>query len=208
MPKSICIIGTGGFAREVLCLIDDLGLYDKVACFMEPDHIWANHWRDKDLMGKPVRPMSEANVTRHTACIGVADSAIREKTVAQLPSDIEYISLIHPDARVSRWATIGKGAVVTAGCIITSQISIGDFAQLNLLTTIGHDCVIGDYFTTAPSANISGACRIGRHVYIGTGAGLKQGVQVCDNVTVGMGAMVVKNIEEAGIYVGIPAIKK
>ena len=54
MNNSICIIGTGGFAREVLCLIDDLNLYSQFHAFMEPYDIWEKHWKDKTLMGKPV----------------------------------------------------------------------------------------------------------------------------------------------------------
>lgn len=90
---------------------------------------------------------------------------------------------------------------------MTCQIKIGDFAQLNLGTTIGHDCIIGDFFTTAPSVNISGICNIGKKVYFGTSAAIRQNLKVCDNVNIGMGAMVVKDITEPGTYVGIPAKK-
>ena len=38
MAKSY-IVGTGGFAREVLFLMDELGMYNTLHGFIEPDHI-------------------------------------------------------------------------------------------------------------------------------------------------------------------------
>lgn len=207
MKKNICIVGTGGFAREVLCLIDDLKLYNDVCAFLEPDHIWEKEWKGKEIMGIPVLNQSSFDPEKSFASIGIGDPIIREKVTKQLPQNTEYKSLIHPNAVISRWSTIEEGAVICAGSIITSQIKIGKHAHINLDTTIGHDCTIGNFFTTAPSVNISGICDIGDYVYFGTGSATRQGVKINSNITVGMGAMVVKDLNEAGIYVGIPAKK-
>ncbi len=207
--ENICIVGTGGFAREVLCLIDDLSRYNEVNAFLEPDDIWEKNWQHKKIMGIPVLPYSSFNPMQTKVAIGIGNSKIRQKIVEQeLPKNTVYETLIHPTAVVSRWCNIGAGSIITAGCILTCQINLGQQAHLNLDTTIGHDCNIDDYFTTAPSVNISGICNIGKHVYFGTGAATRQGIEISDNVLIGMGAMVVKNIVESGTYVGIPAKKK
>jgi UDP-3-O-[3-hydroxymyristoyl] glucosamine N-acyltransferase len=73
------------------------------------------------------------------------------------------------------------------------------------MTTIGHDCIIGDYFTTAPNVSISGTCRIGDCVYFGTTSCVKEKITICSNVTIGMMSGVVKNISVSGTYVGTPA---
>jgi sugar O-acyltransferase (sialic acid O-acetyltransferase NeuD family) len=208
MKKKICIVGTGGFSREVLCLLTDLGEYDNVDAFMEPEFLFKDMDQNQLIMGKPIISMNSFNPSTQTAVVGTGDSQIRQKVVEkQLPKETEYPTIIHPNAIVSRWAEIGRGSIICAGTIITSQIKIGDFAQLNLGTTIGHDCKIDDYFTTAPGANISGICNIGKHVYFGTSAATRQGVNICDNVLIGMGAMVIKNIKEEGTYIGTPAKK-
>lgn len=207
MNKNICIYGTGGFAREVLTLITDLGKYDDVKAFLEPDNIWKEKFDGKMIMGVPVLPESTLNAKESVVTIAIGDSKIREKVCNSLPLDTEFITLIHPNVIMSHWVEVGEGAIICAGSILTSQIKIGKHAQLNLQTTIGHDCVIGDFFTTAPSVNISGACNFGNHVYFGTGAATRQGVNITSNVVIGMGAMAVKNIEESGVYVGIPAKK-
>ena len=91
-------------------------------------------------------------------------------------------------------------------CRLTN-VKIGKHAHLNLLTTIGHDCEIGDYFTTAPGSKISGNCKIYDCVYVGTNASIKQKLSIESFTTIGSGAAVVKDIEEPGVYAGVPAKK-
>jgi len=94
-----------------------------------------------------------------------------------------------------------------AGTIITSHVKIGEHVQLNANTIIAHDCLLGDYFTTGLAANVCGGCTFGECVYFGTNAAIRQYSKVCDNVTVGMGGVVVKDIEEPGVYIGNPVKK-
>ena len=205
--KKILISGTGGFSKEVLCIIIDLGLIERFAGFIEPDFIIEKGNVPDTVLGFPVFPYSFVDPAIHRVSLAIGESKIREKILTQLPSNLEYISLIHPSAIISQWVKIGEGVIICAGCIITCDIHIGKFAQLNLNTTIVHDCVINDFFTTAPNVNISGDCVFGKHVYFGTSSSIKQGITICDNTIIGMGAIVTKNIEDPGVYVGIPAKK-
>jgi sugar O-acyltransferase (sialic acid O-acetyltransferase NeuD family) len=205
MNKKILIAGTGGFAKEVLCLITDLGLYNNVIGFIEPDEIMNYRNIQEQILGKPVLPYSSVDPSQHFVAIGIGDSKIREKVLDQLPKNIKYIQLIHPTVVVSKWTEIGEGAIICAGTILTCDIKIGKHAHLNINTTIGHNCEIGDFFTTAPGSNISGNCIFGNHVYFGTSSSIKQGISICDDVLIGMGAIVTKNITESGVYIGNPA---
>ena len=206
--KKICIVGSGGFGREVLCyLIDSIAetnyKIEEIACFMESDE----HYKEKIIMGIDVIPQSNFDPLKYNVVVAVGDSNSRKKAVEKLPSNTTFTSIIHPSAVISRWAEIGEGSIITAGVIITCNIKIGKHAHLNLHTTIGHDCVIGDYFTTAPGAKISGICKFGDCVYFGTNSAVRQGVNVCNNVTIGMGGIVIKDIKEEGIYIGNPLKK-
>ena len=98
-------------------------------------------------------------------------------------------------------------SIICSGTIITTNVKLGKHTHLNLHTTIGHDCVIGDYFTTAPGVQISGNENIGNRVYFGTRSCVKQKITICDDVIIGMNAGVVKNITESGTYIGTPAKK-
>ena len=123
-----------------------------------------------------------------------------------MPKSTKYFSFIHDTAQIlGNDVFIEDGSIICAGCILTTNIKIGRHAHLNLHTTIGHDCEIGDYFTTAPGAKISGNCKIKECVYIGTNASIKEKISINSFVTIGLNAGVVKNITESGIYVGTPS---
>ena len=102
---------------------------------------------------------------------------------------------------------VGCGSIICPNCVLTINIKLGTHSQLNLNTTIGHDCRIQDYFTTAPGAKISGNCNIGQGVYVGTNASIKEKLTITDSVVIGLNCGVVKNLTECGVYVGVPAKK-
>ncbi|MEI6852595.1 MAG: acetyltransferase [Bacteroidota bacterium] len=206
--KKVCIVGTGGFGRETLCcLIDSLAAQNlkaaDIACFMVADQ----DFQEKTVMGIPVIPQSQFEPDKYEVLVGIGDSKTRKKVVEGLPAGTKFTTVIHPNVVMSDWVEIGEGSIITAGTIITCNIKIGKHAQLNLHSTIGHDCVIGDFFTAGPGTNVSGICTFGNNVYFGTNASVKQGISICDDVVIGMGSVVTKNITEPGIYVGSPAKK-
>lgn len=208
LEKKVCIFGSGGFGREVLCCLIDIisttkHKLEEIACFMVSDE----HYNVDKIMGVEVIPQSKFDPSLYNVVVAIGDSASRKKVVESLPKNTTYITLVHPNAIISEWVKIGEGSIITAGAILTCNITIGKHAHLNLQTTVGHDCIIGDFFTTAPAANISGECHFGDCVYFGTNSAVKQGVQICNNVTIGMGGVVVKDISEEGVYVGNPVKK-
>ena len=201
MSDRVAIFGTGGFAREVGCLMHDLGRGDDIAAFHEPDEVF----RPRKLLGVDVQPQSAFDPSTHKAFVGIGTPRIREKVVSELPRETHYETLIHPTAVISQWVELGTGTVVCAGVVLTCQISLGVHCHLNLNTTVGHDCTFGSFCTVAPGTNISGNCSFGDRVDVGTHAAFRQGIRVCSDVVIGMGAAVVKDIEESGTYVGVPA---
>jgi len=203
MKKKICIIGAGGFAKEVYCLAIDVGLKDQIIAFIESEEIWS----ERIIHGIPVRPMPYFNPDIHSAVVAVGNPKIRNKIVDELPNETVFITLIHPNVIQSDWVKIGEGSIICSGCSLTCDITLGKHTHLNLNTTVGHDCLIGDYFTTAPSVNISGNCKIGNNVYMGTNSSIREKLTVTADVIVGMGGIVVKSIKEPGVYVGNPAKK-
>lgn len=203
--KKICIFGAGGFGRETLCcLVDTIAdtqrNINEVACFMVDDDLY----KETKIMGIDVIRLSEFNPMLYNVVVAVGEPLSRKKMIGNLPAETTFATIIHPSAVISKWIEIGEGSIITAGTILTCNIKIGKHAHLNLHTTIGHDCVIGDYFTTAPAANISGNCTFGDCVYIGTNASTRQSVSICNYVTIGMGGVVVKDITEEGVYIGNP----
>ena len=80
-----------------------------------------------------------------------------------------------------------------------------NFNILNLSCTVGHDVKMGSFVTVYPGVNISGCVRLAECVELGTGSKIIQGKNICKNVIVGAGAVIVKELEVEGTYVGVPA---
>ncbi len=204
----IAVFGAGGFGKESMCylmdcLVDSVHKIEDIAVFVVDD----NYYTEKTIYNVPVIPYSEFSYQNYEVLVAVGDPNDRKKIVENLPLDTKYLTLIHPSAVISKFVEIGEGSIITPGAIITCDIKIGKHAHINLHTTIGHDCVIGDYFTSAPGVKISGKCHIDDCVYFGTNSAIREKINVCKNVTIGMGAIVVKDINEEGIYIGSPAKK-
>jgi sugar O-acyltransferase (sialic acid O-acetyltransferase NeuD family) len=194
------IIGAGGFGREVYWSLNPVERNKTV--FFVDDSYWDN--TDEKIL-----PLSLFESDKYEIVVAIANSNHRERIVNTLPKNTKYFTHIHPTAQIHGTdVEIGEGSIICAGTIITTNVKIGKHAHLNLITTIGHDCVIGDYFTTAPGVQISGNENIGDRVYFGTRSCIKEKLTICDDVIVGMNAGVVNNITESGVYVGTPAIKK
>lgn len=193
------IIGAGGFGREVYWSLNSIERNDTV--FFVDD----SYYDGKDPL---ILPLSKFNPNEYEVVIAIADSYHRQRIVESLPKDTKYFTHIHPTAQIhGPDVKIGEGSIICAGTIITTNVKIGKHAHLNLITTVGHDCVIGDYFTTAPGVQISGNETIGNRVYFGTRSCMKQKLTICDDVIIGMNAGVTKDITEPGTYVGTPTIK-
>ncbi len=204
--EKICIFGIGGSGREVLCCLKDILNIEKkevkdYAIFMVDDE----YYTEETIMGINVIPVSKFNPSTHLAFIAVGDPMARLNITRKLPPQTKYATLIHPSAVISDWVQLEEGTIITPGTIVTCNIIIGKHAHLNMHTTVAHDCIIGDFFTTAPAVNISGTCKFGNNVYLGTNASVRNGITICDNVTIGMGSVVVKDILKPGTYIGNPA---
>jgi sugar O-acyltransferase (sialic acid O-acetyltransferase NeuD family) len=190
------IIGAGGFGKEVYW---SLSLIDRINTVFFVDNEY------HDGTDPLVLPISEFNPNEYEIVIAIADSKARERIVNSLPKNTKYFTHIHPTAQLhGPDILIGEGSIICAGSIITTNVKIGKHAHINLITTIGHDCIIGDFFTTAPGVKISGNSNIGNKVYFGTNSCCKEKIQICDNVTIGLNCGVVKNINTPGVYIGTP----
>lgn len=193
------IIGAGGFGREVYWSLNPIERNNTV--FFVDDVYWDNS-NDKIL------PLSSFDTNKYEVVVAIADCYHRQRIVESLPKNTKYFTHIHPSAQIhGDDVEIGEGSIICAGTILTTNIKIGKHAHLNLITTIGHDCVIGDYFTTAPGVQISGNETIGNRVYFGTRSCIKQKLTICDDVIIGMNSGVVNKIIEPGTYVGTPTKK-
>ena len=137
--------------------------------------------------------------------VSIGDARIRGRIQGEIEDAGGRITtLIHRSAVVSRTAAMGVGSVVMAGAFINADAQIGKGVIINTAASVDHDCVIGDFCHVAVGAHVCGSVNIGAGAWIGAGAVVSNNVRVCDECIIGAGGVVVKDIENAGTYVGVP----
>lgn len=130
----------------------------------------------------------------------------RKNTFAKLKSlNINLPIIKSPYSHVSKHAIIGEGTVVMHGVIVNAGATVGVNCILNTQSLIEHDAEVGSHCHISTKATLNGTVKMGNSVFAGSSCVIKDGISICDDVTIGTGATVVKDITEAGIYVGCPA---
>ncbi len=195
------IFGSSGFAKEVYTICTRLGI--QVRNFVDKNG-------GSSIYNIPIVDEISYDLLL-PAIVAVGSPSLREKIVNKIcfsnPNTI-FPVLIDPSARIlSGSIKISQGTIICAGTVVTCDVKLGEFTNLNLNTTIGHDCKLDDYFTTAPGVNISGNVKTGKKVYFGTNSACKENINIESNVTIGMCSSVINNINESGTFVGNPAIR-
>jgi UDP-N-acetylbacillosamine N-acetyltransferase len=97
-----------------------------------------------------------------------------------------------PGAVLLEHSHAGPGALLAEGVII------------NTAAVVEHDCQIGAFAHIAPGARVLGGARVGYGTLIGSGAVVLPGVVIGANVMVGASAVVVSNVPDGCVVVGVP----
>lgn len=186
------LVGYGGHAREVMA---QMGI--QLTCFVDDEYVTNN-----------TQPLSKFNPKEYAVMVAIANSKDRYDIIQRLPKETKYFTWVHPTAIImDDNVVIGEGSFIGANSILTTNIKLGKHAILNRSNHIGHDSVIGDYFSAMPGAIVSGDVRIYDMVYMGNNSSIKEKMSIHSFVTIGMNGAVIKNINEPGIYVGVPTKK-
>lgn len=207
--KNLYIIGAGGFGREVAwCVerINDVTQTWNLKGFIDDNEkLWGKQEDEYLVLGGCEYLKQQENA--YAVC-AVGNAKVRKQIIEKLSnSGVRFATIVDPSVILSKRVSIGEGTIICAGTIATVDISIGKHVIINLDCTLGHDDVIGDFVTTYPSVNVSGNVVVGECCELGTGTQVIQGKKIVKNTIVGAGSVVIRDINESGIYVGSPTTK-
>jgi len=207
--NSVVIVGAGGFGREVLEMFKDHNRVSKtwnILGFID---------ENKELHGKMVNGYPvlggldwlrkhNSNDLGCVCAIGACET--RKRVVEKLEEvGINFCNAIHPSVIMSEFVELGQDVIICAGSILTVNIRIGNHVHIDTNCTVAHDAVIGDYCRLNPGVRINGENHLGEGVYVGTGGTFIQKVSVGNWATIGAGAVVIDDIPERVVAVGVPA---
>ena len=137
---------------------------------------------------------------------GPASFAARRAVIDSLglPAN-RFATVIHPCARVSPMATIGRNVLLMAGVVVTSNAILGDHVCVLPNTVIHHDATIGAWTLIGSNVTVAGSTHVGENCYIGSGSSLMNGLRIGDRSLVGLGTTVIRDCPADSRVAGNPA---
>ena len=195
----LTIIGASGHGKVVSDIAEKNG-YDDIEFFDDDKSI--------EFCGKwPVAgTVHEALSRDNDVFIAIGKAETREKLMECFDGR-HFPVLVHPNAVVADDVEIGEGSVVMAGAVINPGARVGKGVIVNTCSSIDHDCVVGDFVHISVGAHLSGTVTVGKGSWVAVGASISNNVEIGEKIVVGAGAVVIRDIKEAGTYVGVPARK-
>lgn len=203
MPEALVVLGSGGHAKVVVEAV--LTSSPARSIILLDD---AATSRDRSIYGIPVTGARDRlqSLRGIPVALGIGDNHARSQLLAWLRREGHQLeTVIHPAAIIGRSVQVEDGAFVGAGAIAIADARIEAAAIINTAASIDHDCVIGEAAHVAPGAHLCGGVRVGARCLIGVGASVRPGIAICEDVVVGAGSVVVKDLTQAGTFVGNPA---
>jgi len=199
----IAILGASGHGK-VVADIAELNGYKKISFFDDawPEKSQLDSWT---ITGNSIQLIER--LSEFSACIvAIGNNVIRIQKLNELHRyNATIISLIHPNAVVSRYADVASGTVIMANAVVNPAVQIGQGCIVNTAATIDHDCIIADGVHVSPGVHLAGNIKIGEYSWLGIGCSVKQGLTIGCHVVIGVGAAVVTNIDDGCVAVGVPA---
>lgn len=207
--KKIAIYGAGGFGREVACLI-------RIINEQSPEWELVGFFDDgiekdtKNEYGVVLGGIDEVNSYPEELAIviAIASPKIVEKIVNNITSTkIFFPNILSPDLinLDKDNMKIGKGNIICSGCLISCNVSLGDFNIFNGFIPIGHDTRIGSFNSFMPAVKISGEVTIGKRNFFGVNSVVLQQIKIGNDTVVGANSLILRKTKDGMTYVGSPA---
>lgn len=160
------------------------------------------------VLGLPVLgPIASLPQHPHDAIIvAIGDNRARRELTERLVAGGERLATaIHPHSSIAPSATIGDGAMISAGAFVLPLAVVGRGVLLNTKASVDHHSVVGDFAHISGGATVGGNVHIGEETLIAIGATVASGMRVGARTTIGAGAVVVRDIGDDVIAFGVPA---
>lgn len=205
MTNKLAILGAGGHGKVIADVALSTDFWSKIIFFDDsyPDNVGNSRWA--------IEGTSAGLVCSHDQFSGVivaiGNNEVRlAKTLELQEAGANIVSIIHPSAVISPFATIAQGCTVLAGAVINVDAHIGQSCIVNTGAVVEHDCRLHDAVHLSPNAALSGHTEVGKCSWMGIGSVTRESIVIGSNVIVGAGAVVVDNVPDSVTVAGNPAV--
>jgi len=201
-------LGGGGHAKVVIDTLRLIG-FEPSALLELNASLWGTTILDVPVVGGDDRlaALRREGITLAFVGVGGAGETGTRRRLYLLLREQGYdvVSAIHPAAVVSKAASIGRGVTLLAGSIVNAGAALGDNVIVNSGAIVEHDCVISNHVHVATGAQLASTVQVGEGSHVGLGASIRQSCRIGRNTIVGAGAVVVDDVPDDVVVVGVPA---
>ena len=205
--KQVYIIGAGGFGREVFewmhDVLEDLEAHEFVG-FLDDNSEALDGF---DIEASVVGTIKDYSIKENDLLICAIGDPATKRAVCEplLESGSQFLSLIHPSARIGRRCEIATGVVIGPGVILTCDVSVGAMVMINIMSTAGHDVSVGAWSTVSAHCDLTGGVQLGESVFMGSGARVIPQQIVGESSVIGAGSVVIRPVLKNETVFGNPA---
>lgn len=118
---------------------------------------------------------------------------------------LRAISFADPTALICCSATVYEGLQAMPMAIIHNDAIVHRQCIVNTRALVEHDCVLEEGVEIGPGAVLCGRVYVGANTWIGAGATIRPRVRIGRDAIIGAGAVVVSDIPDGVVAVGVPA---
>ena len=205
--RALILIGGGEHARVVaeaarhaVTPVELLGFVDPGACEETVRRLGLPRLGDDEAL----REHREALGVLGFGALGSVP--LREKVVARAQGWLAgWATVIHRAAWVAPTAEVHEGSVIMAGAVVQTGARIGAHCIVNSGAIVEHDVALGDHTHVAPGVVLGGGVAVSAGAFIGLGARVRDHVRIGRGAVVGMGAVVLRDVDDGGRVMGVPA---
>ncbi|ODS58176.1 MAG: hypothetical protein ABS36_04640 [Acidobacteria bacterium SCN 69-37] len=146
------------------------------------------------------------DVPHDAVVVAIGDNARRE----QITRDLEYRGVRlhiarHPFTSFASDVAAGPGCMISAGAVVTPGARLGPGVILNTRASVDHQSVVAAFAHVSAGATVGADVSIGERTLIGLGASVMSGRRIGADTIVGAGAVVVHDLPDGVVAVGVPA---
>jgi sugar O-acyltransferase (sialic acid O-acetyltransferase NeuD family) len=210
--QDIAIYGAGGFGKEVACILNKINEIEPTWNFVGFFDDGVSKETNISHFGKVLGGINDLNAWQKPLSIAFAigNPKIIEQVVNKITNtNIDFPNIIHPEVFFADPISfkIGRGNVIVRGCTFSVDVTIGDFNQMNSLSSLAHDVALGSFNVLMPLTRVSGEVIIGNYNIFGLNTLILQRIKISNSVRTGPGAVLMTKPKEGCLYMGNPAKK-
>ncbi|WLD59428.1 hypothetical protein NFC81_06520 [Salinispirillum sp. LH 10-3-1] len=207
MKKEVFILGVGNNTSVYIDLAEACG-FDVIGLYHYDLSRKGEIYFGKKILGSNEELFSENNLVGKSFSVSVGDNRLRVELSEKIRSmGGKVITLIHPTASVSPYATIDEGVTIQANAVVQAGVSIEEDSVVSYLAGVTHTSKIKKGCYIATRATVGAYITVDELAFVGMGATLvsEKLKRVGKRSVVGAGSLVISDVNDTQVVAGLPA---